>query len=53
MDKLLRVDVTVDSDDYEKDVYRILQVIKPQWEMKNIIIEVWFCFIPFNTLLAQ
>ena len=42
MDKLLKVDVTVDTDDYQEDVYRILQLIKPQWESKNIKIEVWF-----------
>ena len=42
MDKLLKVDVTVDTDDYEEDVYRILQVIKPQWKRKNINIEVTF-----------
>ena len=40
MDKVVKIDVTLDTDDYEEDVYRILQVIKPQWKRKNINIEV-------------
>ena len=42
MDKVMRVDVTLDTSDSKDGIYKVLQMIKPQWKRQSIRIEVRF-----------